>query len=99
MLTRFYEYESKLSNLYGYAKKLELKLNKFHLDTEDKWDESRLSRVDETDVYKRQPVRYVVIYVKDGENLVLEAKFDKSRLQLIDFKGEKASGIIKKLRM
>lgn len=48
LLTRFYEYESKLSNLYGYAKQLELKLNKFHLDTEDKWDESRLSRVDET---------------------------------------------------
>ena len=47
LLTRFYEYESKLSNLYGYAKQLELKLNKFHLDTEDKWDESRLSGVDE----------------------------------------------------
>lgn len=51
------------------------------------------------DLFALLPVRYVVIYVKDGENLVLEAKFDKSRLQLIDFKGEKASGIIKKLRM
>lgn len=48
LLTRFYEYESKLSNFYGYAKQLELKLNKFHLDTEDKWDESRLNGVDET---------------------------------------------------
>lgn len=48
LLTRFYEYESKLSNFYGYAKQLEPKLNKFHLDTEDKWDESRLSGVDET---------------------------------------------------
>lgn len=47
LLTRFYEYESKLLNFYRFAKQVELNLNKYHLDNEDKWDESRLSRVDE----------------------------------------------------
>lgn len=57
LLTRFYEYESKLSNFYRFAKQLELNLNKYHLDDEDKWDESRLSRVDEvfTNYKKKLP--------------------------------------------
>ena len=50
-------YESKLSNFYRFAKQLELNLNKYHLDDEDKWDESRLSRVDEvfTNYKKKLP--------------------------------------------
>ncbi len=49
LLTRFYEYESKLSNLYGYAKTTRTEIKQISLGhPEDKWDESRLSRVDET---------------------------------------------------
>lgn len=47
LLTRFYEYESKLSNFYIYAKQVEKNLNNYHLDSEDKWDESRLIGVEE----------------------------------------------------
>ncbi|WP_242821860.1 type II restriction endonuclease subunit M [Pseudoramibacter alactolyticus] len=46
MLTRFYEYESKLSNFYQYADRVEKNLKKYHLDSKDKWDGSRLARVD-----------------------------------------------------
>lgn len=48
LLTRFYEYESKLSNLYGFANQIEKKLNQYHLDSEDKWDANRLGGVEET---------------------------------------------------
>lgn len=47
LLTRFYEYESKLVSFYRYAQQIELNLNQYHLDVEDKWDESRLSGVEE----------------------------------------------------
>ncbi|BAK48477.1 type II restriction enzyme methylase subunits [Clostridium sp. SY8519] len=46
MLTRFYEYESKLLNFYMYANQVEEALNSYHLDSEDKWDGSRLAGVE-----------------------------------------------------
>lgn len=46
MLTRFYEYESKLLNFYKYANQVEEALNNYHLDPEDKWDDSRLAGVE-----------------------------------------------------
>ncbi len=46
MLTRFYEYESKLSNFYKFANQVEKNLNHYHLDPEDKWDDSRLVGVE-----------------------------------------------------
>lgn len=45
VLIRFYEYESKLSNFYYQAEKKEVELNQFHLDKEDKWEESHLTKV------------------------------------------------------
>ena len=45
LLTRLYEYESKLSNFYNFAQQLENKLKKYQLDSKDKWDESRLAGV------------------------------------------------------
>ena len=47
MLTRFYEYESKLSNFFKFANQVEKNLNKYHLDSADKWDDSRLAGVEE----------------------------------------------------
>lgn len=47
LLTRFYEYESKLSYFYMIANDIEDDLKKYHLDTEDKWDDSRLELVKE----------------------------------------------------
>lgn len=47
MLTRFYEYESKLSNFFKFANQVEKNLNKYHLDSADKWDGSRLAGVEE----------------------------------------------------
>lgn len=48
------------------------------------------------DLFALLPVRYVIVHAQSGEKSVLEAKFDKSVLQGIDFKGEKAEEIIKK---
>lgn len=47
LLTRFYEYESKLSYFYISANDIEEDLKKYHLDTEDKWDDSRFELVKE----------------------------------------------------
>lgn len=47
LLTRFYEYESKLFYFYKYAEQVEKDLYNYHLDPEDKWDESRLTGVEE----------------------------------------------------
>ena len=46
MLTRFYEYESKLLNLHKFADQVESNLNNYHLDSEDKWGDSRLAGVE-----------------------------------------------------
>lgn len=48
------------------------------------------------DLFAILPVRYVIVHVQNGEKTVLKAKFDKSVLQGIDFKVEKAGEIIKK---
>ncbi len=48
LLTRFYEYESKLLNFYKYAKQIETNLKQHHVDSEEKWNESRLIRIEET---------------------------------------------------
>lgn len=47
LLTRFYEYESKLSYFYMIANDIEDDLKKYHLDTEDKWDDNRLELLKE----------------------------------------------------
>ena len=49
------------------------------------------------DLFALLPVRYVIVHAQSGEKSVLEAKFDKSVLQGIDFKVEKAREIIKKI--
>ena len=41
------------------------------------------------DLFALLPVRYVIVHAQSGEESVLEAKFDKSVLQGIDFKVEK----------
>lgn len=51
------------------------------------------------DLFALLPVRYVIVHAQSGEKSVLEAKFDKSVLQGIDFKVEKAGEIIKKFMM
>lgn len=51
------------------------------------------------DLFALLPVRYVIVHAQNGEKSVLEAKFDKSVLQGIDFKVEKAGEIIKKFMM
>ena len=48
------------------------------------------------DLFALLPVRYVIVHAQSGEKSVLEAKFDKSVLQGIDFKAEKAGEIIKR---
>lgn len=48
------------------------------------------------DLFALLPVRYVIVHTQIGEKSVLEAKFDKSVLQGIDFKMEKADEIIKR---
>lgn len=48
------------------------------------------------DLFALLPVRYVIVHAQSEEKSVLEAKFDKSVLQEINFKVEKASEIIKK---
>ncbi len=47
LLTRFYEYESKLSNFYKFAQQKDTELKKCHLEKSDRWDDSRLSGVKE----------------------------------------------------
>lgn len=51
------------------------------------------------DLFALLPVRYVVVHAQSGEKSVLEAEFDKSVMQGIDFKVEKAGEIIKKFMM
>lgn len=51
------------------------------------------------DLFALLPVRYVIVHAQSGEKPVLEAKFDKSMLQGIDFKVEKAGDIIKKFML
>ena len=51
------------------------------------------------DLFALLPVRYVIVHAQSGEKPVLEAKFDKSVLQGIDFKVEKAGDIIKKFML
>jgi hypothetical protein len=51
------------------------------------------------DLFALLPVRYVIVHAQSGEKSVLEAKFDKSLLQGIDFKVEKAGDIIKKFML
>lgn len=51
------------------------------------------------DLFALLPVRYVIVYAQSGEKPVLEAKFDKSVLQGIDFKVEKARDIIKRFML
>lgn len=48
------------------------------------------------DLFVLLPVKYVIIHTQSGEKSILEAKFDKSVLQVIDFKVEKAGEIITK---
>ena len=48
------------------------------------------------DLFALFPVKYVIIHTQSGEKSILEAKFDKSVLQVIDFKVEKAGEIITK---
>ena len=48
------------------------------------------------DLFALLPVRYIIVHAQSGEKFILEAKFDKSVLQGIDFKVEKAGEIIKK---
>lgn len=48
------------------------------------------------DLFALLPVRYVIVHAQSGEKSVLEAKFDKSVLQGIDFKVGRAGEIIKK---
>lgn len=52
-----------------------------------------------SDLFALLPVRYVIVYAQSGEKSILEAKFDKSVLQGIDFKVEKAGDIIKKFML
>lgn len=47
LFTRFFEYESKLSYFYICSSDIEKSLKKYHQDTEDKWDDSRLKLVKE----------------------------------------------------
>lgn len=51
------------------------------------------------DLFALLPVRYVIVYAQSVEKPVLEAKFDKSVLQGIDFKVEKAGDIIKRFML
>ena len=51
------------------------------------------------DLFALLPVRYVVVHAQSGEKSVLETEFDKSVMQGIDLKVEKASEIIKKFMM
>lgn len=48
------------------------------------------------DLFALLPVKYVIIHTQSGKKSILEAKFDKSVLQVIDFKVEKAGEIITK---
>lgn len=47
LLTRFYEYESKLSNFYKFAEQKYAELQNCHLEKYDNWDDSRLDGVKE----------------------------------------------------
>ena len=47
LLTRFYEYESKLSNFYKFAEQKYEELQNCHLEKNDRWDNSRLGGVKE----------------------------------------------------
>lgn len=47
------------------------------------------------DLFALLPVKYVIVYVKNGENSVLEAKFDKNIMETIDFEKKGAKEIIR----
>lgn len=51
------------------------------------------------DLFALLPVRYVIVHAQSGKKSILESKFDKSVLQGIDFKVEKAGDIIKKFML
>ncbi len=47
------------------------------------------------DLFALLPVKYVIVYVKNGENSILEAKFDKNIMETIDFERNGAEEIIR----
>ena len=47
------------------------------------------------DLFALLPVKYVIVYVKNGENSILEAKFDKNKMETIDFERNGAKEIIR----
>lgn len=47
------------------------------------------------DLFALLPVKYVIVYVKNGENSVLKAKFDKNKMETIDFDKKGAGEIIR----
>lgn len=47
------------------------------------------------DLFALLPVKYVIVYVKNGENSILEAKFDKNKMETIDFERNGAEEIIR----
>lgn len=48
------------------------------------------------DVFALLPVKYVIVYAKDGENTALKVKFDKDIMQKINFKEASSGQIIER---
>jgi hypothetical protein len=50
------------------------------------------------DVFALLPVKYVIVYAKDGDDTVLKVKFDKDEMQKINFKEAGIGEIIERFR-
>lgn len=48
------------------------------------------------DLFALLPVKYVIVYAKNENRMVLQAKFDKNEMQRIDFRNENCADIIEK---
>lgn len=48
------------------------------------------------DLFALLPVKFVIVYAKKEDNIVMKAKFDKNEVQKIDFRNERGTDIISK---